>query len=102
VEAPHTCSFQPEFRVDTHGILRPASPRARFRLWRAPEPLPWPECELDAWRNGRRVGARGDVLFWFVLTSGGGYRQERRLTDADAALWRSLPAWFRDDYGARI
>jgi hypothetical protein len=82
------------FDVDRHGLLRRLPPR---RYWRAdvPAPLPRPERELAAWLSGRLVGARGDVLFWFVPTGHGGYRQHHRLADDDVALWRSLPDWFR-------
>jgi hypothetical protein len=85
----------PRVVVDDHGLLRrePARPLARHRLWR--EPLPLAEGELARWPGGRRVGARGDTLFWFTPTSTGAYRQHRRLGDQDAALWRSLPGWFR-------
>lgn len=82
------------FLIDRHGLLRRV--RSRPRAWpRPPEPLPRPEHELGAWLGGRRVGAHGDVLFWFTPTPTGGYRQHHRLADADAALWRSLPDWFR-------
>ena len=85
------------FVVDAHGLLRRV--HLRQRLWhrslRMPEPLPRPEHEIAAWLGGRRVGAHGDVLFWFTPTPTGGYRQHHRLGDADAALWRSLPDWFR-------
>ncbi|HMF43830.1 MAG TPA: hypothetical protein VKQ32_24315 [Polyangia bacterium] len=58
-------------------------------------PLPRPERELVAWLSGRRVGACGNCLFWFIPTVRGGYHRRRLLERADARLWRSLPAWFR-------
>jgi hypothetical protein len=82
------------FAVDRHGILR-RTPRKRVRR-RPPEPLPCSERELLAWLGGRRVGARGDVLFWFTQTTTSAFRQQARLGRADAARWRALPAWFRD------
>jgi hypothetical protein len=83
------------FVVDAHGLLRRVHLR-RLRWYRPMrEPLPRPEHELCAWLGGRRVGARGNVLFWFAPSATGGYRQHHRLDDADAALWRSLPDWFR-------
>jgi hypothetical protein len=57
--------------------------------------LPCPERELVAWLSGRRIGACGGTLFWFIPTARAGYRRHRLLDDADAALWRSLPDWFR-------
>lgn len=82
------------FEVDAHGLLRRLPPK---RYWRPPviEPLPRPEREVIAWLDGRRVGARGDVLFWFTPTVRGGFRQHHRLDDDDVALWRALPRWFR-------
>jgi hypothetical protein len=84
------------FSVDTHGLLRRRRRLIRrFRVATCPPPLPRPEREVRAWLDDRRVGARGDVLFWFVPTGHGGYRQHRRLGPDDVALWRSLPDWFR-------
>jgi len=90
------------FAVDAHGLLRRLPPR-RYRRLELPGPLPRPERELTAWLSGRRVGARDDILFWFIPTANGGYRQHRRLDTGDAALWRSLPDWFRkchDPFGS--
>jgi hypothetical protein len=47
---------------------------------------------------GRLVGERGQALFWFVTTPSGAFRQERRLDDADARLWRSLPLCFQKQH----
>lgn len=82
------------FKVDAHGLLRRLPPR-RFPRRRPPEPLPRPEPELTAWLSGRRVAARAETLFWFIPTARGGYRQHHLLGRDDAALWRSLPDWFR-------
>jgi hypothetical protein len=79
------------FHVDGHGVLC-ASPRGARRLPRVH--LPRPERELVRWLAGRRIGARGSVLFWFELLPSGWYRQGRRLAAADAALWRVLPSSF--------
>jgi hypothetical protein len=83
------------FEVDRHGILR-RLPRRPYRHVRGREPLPRPEPELDRWRDCRRVGERGGVLFWFTLTPAGAYRQDHRLETEDAELWRSLPDWYRN------
>jgi hypothetical protein len=59
------------------------------------QPARRPERVLIAWLSGRRVGALGDSLFWFVPTPRGGYRHSRLLDRHETALWRSLPDWFR-------
>jgi len=92
-EAGVDCALA-SFLVDAHGLLR----RTRWRYRRVsslPPPLPRPEREVCAWLDRRRVGLRADVLFWFVPTDHGRYRQHRRLGADDVALWRSLPDWFR-------
>lgn len=80
------------FHVDAGGTLRLEVDARPRRRWPA---LPRPECELLRWLGGRRVGERGPALFWFVLTAHGAFRQHHRLAEADARLWRSLPAEFR-------
>jgi hypothetical protein len=82
------------FAVDRHGLLR-RLPKVRYWHRAVPAPLPRSEREIAAWLSGRRVGARGDALFWFTPTAGSGYRQHHRLGGDDAVLWRSLPDWFR-------
>ncbi len=82
------------FSVDAHGLLR-RLPRQRYLWPNGREPLPRPEGALAFWLSGRRVAARGDRLFWFIPTAGGAYRQHHILGEDDAALWRSLPAWFQ-------
>jgi hypothetical protein len=89
------------FEVDAHGVLRKL-PDRRHRRPRAYPPLPRPKVLLERWLAGRRVGERGGPLFWFLPTPAGAYRQHHRLEDADAALWRSLPAWFREHHEFRI
>jgi hypothetical protein len=97
VKASDPCSAAcAKFDVDRHGLLRSRPHGPRFSDWRGEEPLPRDRLELERWLDGRRVGARGDVLFWFTPTPGGGYRQHRRLDAGDAVLWRSLPEWFRE------
>jgi hypothetical protein len=84
------------FLVDQHGILRRVPwRRYRYRWPQSPALFPRPEREIVAWLAGRRVGARGSTLFWFVPTAWSGYRQQHILDSSDAALWRSLPDWFR-------
>lgn len=88
-------AWRTDFVVDRHGLLRAVPfqrPRARHAR------LPRPECELLRWLDRRRVGARGEALFWFVLTPKGGYRQHLALGEEDAALWRSLPRWFQEHH----
>jgi hypothetical protein len=88
--------FEPwtEFRVDTYGILRRAPPRPRWRTPLAPE-LPERQELLEAWIGSRRVGERSPQLYWFVKTPAGSFRQHQRLTNGEAARWRTLPEWFR-------
>jgi hypothetical protein len=81
-----------EFQVDARGILR-YEVRPRWR--RRSEELPRPEAELRRWLAGRRVGERGEALFWFTATPAGAFRQHLRLDEDDARLWRSLPPCFR-------
>jgi hypothetical protein len=85
------------FRVDGRGLLRRVRPEP-YHGRRPPEPLPRPQAELERWLAGRRVGTRGDHLFWFTFTPAGALRQDRRLDDNDARLWRSLPLWFREQH----
>jgi len=83
-----------EFIVDEQGILRQLAPwkgPARRRL----EPLP-PGIDPCGWLAGRRVGARGEVLFWFTPTPAGAFRQSGRLSARECVYWRALPAWFRE------
>ncbi len=94
VEDDRFAGWKP-FRVDRHGILREAGSRPRYVRAGVRAALPRGERELELWLAGRRVGARGPGLFWFLPTEGDGHRQHHRLTDEDAALWRSLPDWFR-------
>jgi hypothetical protein len=84
------------FLVDRHGILREAPRRPRYAWPGARAPLPRDERALSAWLSGRRVGERGQTLFWFAPTATGGYRQHHRLGADDAALWQALPLWFRE------
>jgi len=94
VDGDDACGYRYTFAVDRRGRLR-VHQRRFLSQRQVREPLPRPEHELGAWLGDRRVGAHGDVLFWFTPTPTGGYRQHHRLGDADAALWRSLPDWFR-------
>jgi hypothetical protein len=87
------------FTVDRHGMLRREAP---YRPWRSArwEPLPEPQRVLEAWLGGRRVGSRGERLYWFVETESGAFRQHHLLNDVDAARWYSLPKWFRVQFDA--
>ena len=87
-----------DFKVDEHGILRRVR-RERYR-WPRREPLPEPEPVISSWLGDRRVGARDTQLYWFVPTPSGAFRQAGRLEEADAARFRSLPAWFRETRNA--
>ena len=84
-----------DFVVDPHGILRRI---LRKRHRRTHVPLPCPQSELERWLAGRRVGSRGETLFWFTLTPGGAYRQDHRLSAEDLALWNKLPTNFREQH----
>jgi hypothetical protein len=87
-----------EFNVDRRGILRRAPKRPSY--WSAREQqLPRPQTEIEDWLAGRRVGARGTTLFWFIPTASGSFRQDRRLSDEDRDLWLTLPQWFRERNG---
>lgn len=81
------------FVVDRHGLLRNAPPHRR-RPWSSAA-MPRPRPDLDAWLGDRRVASRGDVLFWFIPTSAGFYRQHHRLLEEEAVRWRALPVWYR-------
>lgn len=89
---------RPEFRVDRHGILRIVPRCKRVRLqgqWNEPAPV-------TAWLGSRLVGRRGSVLFWFIPTANGRYRQGTALDEEEKAHWRSLPRWCqerRDAFG---
>lgn len=89
------CDAGELFEVDAHGLLRRLPRRRYWRRLEMAAPLPRPERELAAWLNGRCVGARGDLLFWFIPTAHDHFRQHHLLDERDAALWRSLPAWYR-------
>ncbi len=90
---------------DAHGILRRKrrtsllyQPRPWLDEWAFP--LPEPRDVLDLWLAGRRVGERTTQFYWFVQTRAGSFRQHHRLTAVEAARWRSLPEWFRDQNDA--
>lgn len=99
VDAGGPVYWRPDFVVDLHGILRPTTNYRRRP--RAPrEPLTESQNALEAWLAGRRVGERGEHCYWFLPTESGCFRQERRLSDDEAARWRSLPSWFRSSFDA--
>jgi hypothetical protein len=75
------------FTVDAHGILRAIDrgARERGRHWQL-----WEETDrARRWMGERRVGARGGAWFWFVPSGRGegAFRQDRRLDDAELAVW---------------
>ena len=88
-----------DFAVDRHGILR-AVKRVRPRRSALHANLPEPKSVLLRWLGTRRVGERGVRLYWFVLTPSGGFRQASPLDDAEAARFRALPGWFREEWDA--
>lgn len=89
-------SVRADFSVDRHGILRRLERRRpRWRPWAR---LPEARSVLEAWLAGRRVGARGERHYWFVVTDSGAFRQHHELSDAETARWRSLPEWFQNDF----
>jgi len=95
-EGDVSCKYcRREFVVDARGILR--TPPPRVASWERQEPIP---AGLDpcGWLDGRRVGARGPVLFWFTPTPAGAYRQAGRLTHEECVYWRALPQWFRKQH----
>ena len=85
-----------DFRVDRHGILR-QNPRSRS-YWHGTRylPLPEPAETLEEWLGGRRIGAHGARLYWFVPTPSGAFRQHRELSEEDAERWHSLPDWWKE------
>ena len=84
--------------VDRHGLLRTIPYRrkkaARARLHEAPQ-------EIEAWLAGRRVAARDDSLFWFLVTRTGHFRQQKALSPAEIQRWHALPDWYRATLGER-
>ncbi len=96
--APDSVSYA-DYAVDRHGILRPNPARRRRRSARRAS-LPEPASLLEAWLAGRRVGERGERLYWFVPTEFDAFRQANVLSETEAARWRSIPAWFRDNFDA--
>jgi hypothetical protein len=84
------------FSVDRHGILRRA-PYKRKGL-RPPGRYFPGQTRVERALAGRRIGERGALLFWFLPTPYGGYRQHHRLHEADAKFWRSMPEWFRKEH----
>jgi hypothetical protein len=78
------------YEVDRRGILRRAPPHPRRReVWQFERP------EWLAWLQGRRVGRRGGVLFWFLPTPHERLRQAASLDPDESAHWNALPDWFR-------
>jgi hypothetical protein len=87
-----------DFSVDRHGILRRIVRKRVRQPWKWH--LPEPRSVLADWIAGRRIGERGERAYWFVATESGAFRQHHALSEADAARWRSLPAWFREEHDA--
>jgi hypothetical protein len=86
-----------EFEVDRHGILRRAvRPPRQERVWHYRRP------EWRKWLGVRRIGRRGDVLFWFVPTAHERLRQTARLSSDESAYWNALPDWFRQELELRF
>src|SRR5206468_1044207 len=59
--------------IDEAGTLVLGAPRERrvSRWALAPGKRRWSQRELERWSAGRRVGLRGDLLFWFVPSTAG-------------------------------
>jgi hypothetical protein len=86
---PYASRFHPVY-VDRHGMLRRSAPRPRGE-----KPEPWVAAEVIDWIGARRVGERDHALFSITPTDHGAFRQERRLSHAEAARFRALPEGFR-------
>lgn len=88
----------PEFTVDQAGILKRKRPRGLPHPVR--ERLAEPTEQERSWIAARRVGLRGSAHFWFVPTESGAFRQDRRLTPAEATRFLALPRSYRDQCDA--
>jgi hypothetical protein len=84
------------YHVSPHGILQYRG-RRRFAGWQQRPRLPEPDSVLRAWLGARRVIAHGTRLFWLLATPHGGFRQHHELSAADAAHFKALPDWFREE-----
>ena len=84
--------------IDDHGILRAAEGylgrgrHDRGKRWRPPAVS---DRAMKAWANGRKVGLRGPVAFWFypIVHEDNTqiyYRQGRRMSESDLELWNAL------------
>jgi hypothetical protein len=88
------------FVVTPSGILRY---RGRYRpshaySYQLGERLPEPEWQARAWLGARRVITHGSRLYWLLPTPWGGFRQQHQLVEAEAARFRALPKWFRENF----
>lgn len=87
----------PDFFVGPDGVLTRGEPRRRHR-WYGHDDVPKTVTndDLHAWLSGRKVGSRGQHLYWFVPTFttidniAGAYRQGRELNPEDVAFFRKL------------
>lgn len=82
------------FVIDAEGNLREGyKGYTRSRWHGTPRPTVG-STEIEAWRAGRRVGLRGNTLFWFVRSGRDPFpdslRQDRRLTLDELKFWNSL------------
>lgn len=93
-EPPSRFARWNDFRISRHGILQYRR-HERFQRWRR-APLPEPERVLWAWIADRRVRVCDQRLYWLIATPYGSYRQARELKVDEAARYRALPAWFRE------
>jgi hypothetical protein len=89
--------------VDEDGILR-RGPGRRPRRALAPGKVRRSRAAAQFWAAGRKVGRRGAFLFWFVpagreldCAAPPGLRQDRRLSDEEAAFWDSLVAELQEE-----
>lgn len=93
--AVHACDERRwhRFFVDDRGLLQKYDRPRHRRTW-TPTRIP---DDVARWLAGRRVGRRGEHLFWFVAIRAprpngdlGPFRQHRRLTAGEARFFAAL------------
>ncbi|HET9931699.1 MAG TPA: hypothetical protein VFQ35_13455, partial [Polyangiaceae bacterium] len=84
---PRFSRYHPVY-VDRYGILRLVRPKKRKGV-RAK--VHWLSPSTTQWLEGRRIAQRGELLYWFVPTESGAFRQANRLNDAEAEQFREIP-----------
>jgi hypothetical protein len=86
-----------DFWIDEHGLLR-VQPKKRRQRYRICVEASMTRCQIERWLDGRRVGQQGDLFFWLVATPFGAFRQHRRMSPEDAAIWSALPIHYQEHY----